>query len=595
MPQLADEVKAAVASITTGGSTDADEAEAKLWTWLESAASDSARVRENQAQMGRYKEWLDIFYGEHWPGTTPSFKPPIVANELRTLILSEASDLADSVPRIYITRDPRKGGRDRDAERALHAVWAKNDVDLLITQASLWALLVGTGFIEVWWDVDAFAGLGDIRVNVRDPRTVLPDPDAVDDKSWMFRILESTLDLYEIRRLFPVKGGQVKPEDRMSLKDTSGSGHDTAGNFMRMASPLYPGGEGVNDPPLIGYKKARARVLDCILIDPTTETIYEEAKSIEGRVIKDEKGNVTMKQKIVKKYPHGRRIVGANGVILYDGPNPNPRGYSSELDAGLVRVILEPTLDRFWGSGFVHQTAQLQLAADKLLSALVENAIRLNNGMVISTGNTGLDMETFASIPGQLVQINPGSQLDIKYPSPMPADMVQAPWRMLDLQRRILGFQDARVGMPSRGNVSADLTETEISQGQSTTRLRARMLQAVIQRIAEMIFSRMCANYTTPRVIPAVDGEEFNPVEWKPVDNPEKYAIYVDPASINIMSKTLLKRLGTMLFKLGAIDRKSLLETLGWPAWSEVAKRLDDADKARVMAEAMGEDVKKKK
>jgi len=577
------EAKAVVAALTTGD----DSKQAALWNWLESAASDSGRVRESQAQMTRYREWLDIFYGEHWPTSTPSFRPPIVANELRTLILAEASDLADSVPRVYITRDPRKGGRDREAERALHAVWRKNNVDMVLTYAAMWALLVGTGFIEVWWDVDAFAGLGEIRVNERDPRSVLPDPDAKNDEDWMFRILETTLDLYEIRRLFPVKGALVKPEDRMSIKAGADSGHDAAGKFMKFASPLYPGGDGINDPPLIGYKKARARVLDCILLDPTTETTYEESKDVSGKPIKDAQGNPILQQKVKAKYPNGRRIVGSNGIILYDGPNPNPKGYTTKLDTGIVRVVLEPTLDRFWGSGFVHQTAQLQLAADKLLSALVENAIRLNNGMVVSTGNTGLDMETFASIPGQLVQINPGSQLEVKYPQPMPPDMTQAPWRMLDLQRRILGFQDARVGMPSRGNVSADLTETEISQGQSTTRLRARMLHSVVQRVAEMIFSRMCMNYTTERVIPAVDGEEFNPVTWRPVDRPEKYAIYVDPASMTIMSKTLLKRLGTMLFKLGAIDRKSLLETLGWPAWSEVSQRLDDKEKAQIMAQAM--------
>lgn len=575
------------------GKEDNKHKEAELWAWLENAANESARVREEQAQMGRYKEWLDVFYGEHWPNATPSFKPPIVANELRTLILTEASDLADAVPRIYITRDPRKGGRDRNVERAFHAVWRKNGVDLVLTYAAMWALLVGTGFVETWWDIDAFAGMGDIVIEERDPRTVLPDPDARDDKSWQFRILESTYDLMEIRRLFPVKGGLVKPEDRLSIRNVTTQGSDRGGDYFRMESPLYYAEhEFIGESTGIGYKKARARVLDCILNDPSTETKYEEATTAMGARIKDDKGNPILEQKLVAKYPTGRRIVGCNGVILYDGPNPNPRGYSQRLDTGLVRVVLEPTLDRFWGSGFVHQTAQLQLAADKLLSMLVENGIRLNNGMVISQGNTGLDMETFASIPGQLVQINQGSELKIVYPAAMPPDMVQAPWRMLDLQRRILGFPDARQGTASKGNVGVDLAETEISQGQSTTRLRARLLHSSIQRLAEMIFSRMCLYYTTPRVIPAVEGEEFQPVEWTPVENPEQYAIYVDPASINVMSKTLLKRMGMMLFKLGAVDRKSLLETLGWPAWSEVSKRLDDRDKAQTMAIALGKNKK---
>jgi hypothetical protein len=574
---------------------DAERREQKLWSWLEAAALESARVREDHAQLSKYKDWLSTFYGEHWPATMPSFRPPIVANELRTLVLAEASDLSEAQPRIYITRDPRKGGRDRDAERALHAIWRRNGVDMAFTYASLWALIAGTGFVETFWDCDAIMGLGEIMVQVRDPRTVLPDPDAKDDKDWTFRILETVMPLFEIKRLFPVSAHKVKPEDRFSMREGPTTMGDTGTLSYRFSSPLYPIGSGPTEDPALGYKTANARVLDCILIDPSTETVVEEQVDVFGKPMTGEKGEASFKQKVVKKYPYGRRIVGCNGVILYDGPSPNPNSYSGKLDTGLVRVVLEPTLDRFWGSGFVQQTAELQMAADKMLSALVENAIRLNNGMLVTTGNTGLDMESFASIPGQIVQLNQGSSLKVEYPPPMPNDMVEAPWRMLDLQRRILGFQDARAGMPSRGNVSAELTETEISQGQSTTRLRARMLYAAIQRLAEMVFARMCYFYTTPRTIPAVEGEEFRPVTWTPVEHPEQYAIYVDPASVNIMSRTLIKRLGVALYKLQAIDRKALLENVGWPAWSEVAKRMDDMDKAKILSEAMQDERKKNK
>ncbi|MEO0248702.1 MAG: hypothetical protein ABIN58_03990, partial [candidate division WOR-3 bacterium] len=500
--------------------------------------------------------------------------------------LSEASDLTDLVPRMYVTRDPRRGGRDRIAERALHAVWRKNDADLVLTFACMWALTVGTGFIEVGYDPNLFGGLGDITIEERDPRDVLPDPDAKDDRKWLFRGIETVLDLQEIRRLFPLRGHLVKPEDRYSYRDRAGTMNETGAKLVNMASPLYPDSD--TGGQLLGYKKARARVLDFIVDDPSTETVYEPVKDVvNGGFLRDENGNEILQERRVPKYPTGRRIVGANGVILYDGPSPNPKGYSTRLDMGLVRVVLEPTINRFWGQGFIHQTGQLQLSADKLLSLVVENAIRLNNGMVVSVGNTGLDRESFASIPGQMVQINPGSELRIVYPPPMPQDMIQAPWRMLDLQRRILGFQDARAGMPSRGNVSAELTETEISQSQSTTRLRARMLYSVVRRLAEMIFARMCYYYTTERVIPAAEGEEYDPVSWVPLENPDNYSVYVDPASVMVMSRTLVKRLGTVLYKLKAIDRQNLLETLGWPDWAATAKRLDNMEKAAIMAEAM--------
>src|SRR5574337_1570462 len=117
--------------------------------------------------------------------------------------------------------------------------------------------------------------------------------------------------------------------------------------------------------------------------------------------------------------------------------------------------------------------------------------------MIVATTDTGLDFESFASIPGQMVQINPGSQFQVQYPPPMPPDMIQFPFKMLELQRQVLSFSPARAGQGGRGNVSAELTETEIAQAQGPTRLAGRMLYYTVQRLATMIFARMAQGYTT--------------------------------------------------------------------------------------------------
>lgn len=542
------------------------EAEKDLWRWLEDVSTESARVRREDAQFEDFDEWLDLYYGNHWPSSIPSFRPPVVVNELRTLVLSEASDLTESQPRVYITKDPRKGQRDEQLERAFLAVWARQRVDIKLMQACVWALICGTGFIEIGWDPDAHHGFGDVVVKSRDPRTVLPDPDAIDDETWLYRMIEEVLDIHEIRRMYPLEGMRVRPDDKWSVKD--------GGAVEGINNPAYVGPLTPNDTYTSnlfpGYKKARARVIDCILKDDSVETM----------MVADDPDPLTgeerFKETIRAKYPHGRRIVGANGVILYDGPN-------QYQDFGLVRVVLEPTGDRFWGVGFIQQTAELQLAADKLASNVVENAVRLNNGIIVSTTNTGLDWETFAGIPAQIVQINPGSEFKIQYPPPMPPDMIEAPWRMLDMQRRLLGFQDARSGAPSKGNVSAELTETEISQAQSVTRLRSRMLRDVVQRMAEMIFARMAFGYSQPRAIPAIAGEEFKPLIWEPLAEPDLYAVYVDPASFTIMSKTMLRRMSLLLRKLNVLDRKAVLEAIGWPDADAVAKRMDQAETMAAM------------
>jgi len=545
--------------------------ERELWEWLDSLTDHADRVRVEEAKFEQFDRYMDMYYGHHWPETMPSFRPPVVVNELRTLILNEASDLIDATPRIYVMRDPTNGQRDEDVERALRAIWVREEVDLKVMNAICWALILGTGFLRVQWDPDAANGLGDVIVNDVDPRFVLPDPDAVDDHKWAYVIVESFTDISEVRRLFPVSGMKVKPEDKWSIRDkrrdvpgTVGSAGFYSGPMSNQASLL--------GKELEGFKKARARVLDCVIRDDRTDIKVTEVKGPDGKEVLDEGGKPKLEIKEVPLYPNGRRIVGANGVILFDGDNPNPGG-----DFGIIRVILEPTLNKFWGEGFVSQTMELQLAADSLMSGVVENAKRLNNGIVKATTNTGVDWESFAGMPGQIVQINQGSDFDIMYPHPMPPDMIQAPWQALDMQRRLLGFPQARAGESGRGNVSPELTETEITQAQGVTRLRSRMMYFIIKRLAEMIFARMASGYMTPRVIPAVEGERFKPVRWQPMERPERYSLYIDPTSFQVMSRSMLKRFGLALYKLGAIDRLALLEAVGWPNWEEVAQRMQQA------------------
>jgi hypothetical protein len=558
--------------------------EAATWAWMEQLATDAARVRRQDARFEQLDRWMDLYDGKHFPETLPSYRPPVTVNELRTLILSEASDLSDMEPRIYIMKDPRHGGRDLEAERALRAWWARNHVMLKLVEGVVWAEICGHGFLRVTWDPFGFYGIGDVAVETLDPRVVIPDPDASDERRAQFIIYESVLDIAEIRKLFPHKGHLVKPEEAYSIREETanatvgrGAGYSPSYPYL---GPMSEGGTSLLAGGYPGYKKARARVLDCYVRDGSLTTQIEPLRMSDGSLVRDTHGNPILEQQTKMQYPKGRRIVGANGVILYDGENTTPGGHF-----GLVRLVTEPTLGRFWGGkGFAQQTGELQLAADKLASAVVENAIRLNNGIVVVKGNTGLDWETFTSMPGQIVQINASSDFDIKYPHPMPPDMIEAPWRMLDMQRRILGFSDPRMGVGGRGNTSPDLTETEISQAQSTTRLRSKYLYAAVQYLAEQVFAHMAYGYTTPRVIPAVEGEAFKPVTWTPLDNPDKYAVFVDPASFQVLSRSLLRRMSLLLYRMGAIDRRAALEAIGWPDWEAVAGRIDEAERLSAMA-----------
>lgn len=561
-------------------------AEARLWAFLEQAANEAQRVRR-QAGFDQFDRLMDLYLGRHYPDTLPSYRPPVVINELRTLILQEASDLSDSAFRPYIITDPLRGERDEQAERALRAVWVKQQVDMSLIEATCWAHIIGTGFLRVWWDPNEAGGLGDVVVQSLDPRTVLVDPDATSEQDWSYVIFESVLDLSEIRRLFPQSGWRVQPEEAYSEREPGWEQGRYANPNLQPGYP-YTGPLGEGDALLghgiPGFRRARARVLDCFVKDDTTETLVQPLRDVNGKPILDENGLEKLEELEVMRYPNGRRIVGCQGVILYDGPNPYPARPNNALNAGLVRVVLEPTLNTFYGIGFAQQTGELQLAADKCESAVVENMIRLNHGIVVAEGNTGVNWNTFAAVPGQIVLINAGSRFEIKYPPPMPQEMVMSGTRLLDLQRRVLGFTDVRQGAGGTGNVSADLTEIEISQSQSGTRLRAKHLHKAVQLLAQLMFSLLAERYTIPRVIPAVEGERIVAVPWRPISNAKAYSVFVDPTAFQVLSRSALRRMSLMLYKMGALDRRAVLEQLGWPHWEEVAARVDRNEQAALMA-----------
>src|SRR5207244_317055 len=85
------------------------------------------------------------------------------------------------------------------------------------------------------------------------------------------------------------------------------------------------------------------------------------------------------------KYPNGRQIVGANGVILYDdayqflGPFP------------LIPVFSEPPTHEFGVRiPAVRGVRALAQAGNKMDSLVLENAIRLNNGIIVADTTTGI-------------------------------------------------------------------------------------------------------------------------------------------------------------------------------------------------------------
>lgn len=544
--------------------------ESALYEWVLALKDESARARSELARSDEWDDWLTGFWGDQWPSDLPSFKPPIVINELKKTIFEEISDLTDNRIRVYALKDRTKGDRDDLAERAIQAYWQRAFVDTQIMYAAVNAAIFPCGFLTTLYDPYLIDGQGEIVTRSRDPRTVYPDPDAEDDEHWRYVILEDVLDVLDIRRLYPVHGHRVRPEAAYSIADKT-SQKPPGGGGERYRGPLYEAGSFGRVP---GYKKARASVYSCFVYD---EELEEQVEAVDGQ---------PLRVSVRKKYPNGRLLVVSNGVVLYDDKNP----YLGRFP--VVRVLLQPSPNAFWPqTSLVSELLDAQRAANKFESQVYENAIRLNQGIVVADANSGIDPMKFASLPGQVLLKQPGSTVKIEYPSAMPPDMIQAGPRMRQYIREMLGFTPARTGLGTRGNVSPELTETEISQAMGLSRLHGRLLFQSIQKTVEMIFLRMAQFYTVPRHIPYINDDRWEPVPWQPIADARAYAIHVDPSSFQVKSKTMMQRLYLLLAKMNKIPDEDLLLNLDVPNAREIAEK----NKQQLMLMAQAHALKKGK
>jgi hypothetical protein len=535
----------------------------EVCSWVDGLFEEAAKRRKEDAKEESWEAWEDQYWGHQWPASLPSYKPAIVANELKMLIQQEVSDLTENPIKIFVQKDRTKADRDENVEKAIQAFWLREHCDYQVMLATLNAAIKPCGFLSCTYDPGAEQGQGKVLVRSRSPRSVYPDGDAVDDDRWRYVILSDVLDLVEIRRLWPHVGEKVRPDSGYSIKANPGMTERLRTWFhagSKYHGPLYaPGPGGVPQ----GYIKARAEVLTVFIYDEEIEQDIEE-------ITDPTTGEPSLKTKTRQKYPNGRMIQTANGVVLFDGPNP----YHGRFP--VVRVTLQLTPETFWPpQSMVADTMELQMAADKLDSLVVENGIRLNNGEVIADANSGIKPGKYTRTPGAVTLKTPGSSVEIRYPPQMPADMVNGGERLRGIQRRVQGFPQSRTGEGQRGNISAELTETEISQAQGLSRLRARLLYMSVQKTVEMIFQRMAQYYLVPRHIPFIANEKWDPVPWQPITDPSSYSVHLDPSSFQVRSRTMMQRLYLTLAKFGKMPTDELLKMLEIPDAERIAAKLN--------------------
>ena len=483
-------------------------------------------------------------------------------------MMHEANDLSETSPRPYIVNH-EKGKREEDRERALQATWRASQVNYHSMFTTLMSLFSGMCPMQVGYDPDARQGRGSIWCKMRDPRTFDCDPATDYTCNWSWIILEDRMHIEDVRARWPLTSSQVRP--RISgrsvspLLGDSGYGIDMPSGPMSMI-PGLPNRQGIPSDN-------RVRVRWCYCSDYTREKV-ESHTLPSGAIVPAD---------FAWKYPNGRMVVECEGWTLSDGDNPYPLRM-------FPAVPFWATLPLYgvWATPAIRYSKDLQGVAERLYTGMFENFTRINNGIWFVDERTGIDPEAFGGVPGEVQIINANSPVPQQVaPAPWPQHAVQAPQMLLDKQKELQGFTDARSGKPGAGNISTELFDSSVIRSQGVTQLRGRLNSVSYQRLAELIFYTMARYYRSQSMFTKT-AEGYDEVKWLETNRPDQFDLELDAASILPFSQAMLRKMAPELRKAGLLDVHTTLDTLEFPDAEKIASNLEQEVALQALAKTKG-------
>jgi hypothetical protein len=127
----------------------------------------------------------------------------------------------------------------------------------------------------------------------------------------------------------------------------------------------------------------------------------------------------TLFEKASDKYPQGRRIVIANGVLLECGPMPYAHGLYPLVKIGDIEIS-----GSFWDVSTMENLIPIQKGFNRTWSQILENANNMGNIKVVLDKGHGLQKESYDDTGCEVLEKEPEAQITQLQPAELPSYVV---------------------------------------------------------------------------------------------------------------------------------------------------------------------------
>jgi len=327
-------------------------------------------------------------------------------------------------------------------------------------------------------------------------------------------------------------------------------------------------------------------------------TVYEIYFKDENEIKYDI--NVVLKDKYKKlkgtskKYPHGRRILWIDKLILLDEPNayaydeipnvayPYPYVHHIYLPNELPNV--------FWGTGLIEQALPVNLDINYIYSRIIKQlALMANPGIWAELGAIK-QYTKFTNEDGGITLFPDGALTTGKIQRLEGLGVDASALNILFVLQKIMEIMTGRTEVTEGRRPKGVSTATGLIALQQAANIRMLPIYEACDRAYEQVghmaiynFGEFYAKSGIPRLLTLQKDRELVELAIKFFEE-DKYAWTVNVSSMEKKTLTPEERNWlTTLFSMGAIDRKKLLERSGIDGVSEMLQELEERERQQAM------------
>lgn len=568
--------------------------ERKLLELVDSMYSKAKKYRKRYDQ--RWSEFYRMFRGRQWKEVRPSYRSSEVLNLIFETIQSMVPILVDSKPKLeFLPTVPSQFELADILSKVAANDWEHNNWLMTLVEIIYDAHFYGCAFGYVGFNPDAEMGLGAIEFESQDCYYVFPDPEArdINGKRTKYFITAEPTDIATLKKEYA-----SNPNSKYIAADILDLAQADKADIYQVMFKSPTDSKLIVEGPS-GYDSlAKNQTLKITLWskeDDFEEEMQAEMK-LDGTPALNADGSPQTKYVQKKKYPRGRKVCVAGGVLLDDG--------EIEFEDGNFPFVQlkNYTLPReFWGVGEVENLESPQKTINKILAYTLDCLALMGNPIYIVDDTSGIDTDNLFNKPGLVVEKTAGSEVRRESGVEMPSFVLP----LLDRYKRyfdgISGQTDLSRGVEP-GDITAASAIEDLQQAQQTRlRLKSKHIDAFLQDFGKLYLSRVFQYYSVPRIV-RVSGDDNaqsyfyfhverleggkkvanimqpdkngNPGVAKKVEITGDFDVKVSTGSTLPFAKEAKGEMALKLFQLGIIDAEEVLKDMDYPNYEAVLNRM---------------------